>query len=741
MPGHVASVSATSRDEAATVPIAPGNGPYQGLNRLPRHWANCRHLSSALAHANAWLEQRGTERGPWLCVAYAAGICGWFALTGAWQWAALGAIAAAILLLVLPRDCDGRVAHLRLAVLAMSLMVMAGLATIWMKSALMGTPPIPRPQLATVDGTILAREARPADGLVRLTVATVVTLPDGARRAGKMRLNLPIALDRPDFADGARIAVRSRLMPPAPPLVPGAFDFARTAWFAGLMATGRTLGPVTLRAPPPPGWRLDAVRQALADHVRGRLTGSPGAIAAAFASGDRGGIARADEDAMRDAGLTHLLSISGLHVSAVVGAVYLLVARSVALVPFVALRLRVPLVAAAAGALAGIGYTLLTGAEVPTVRSCLGALLVLAALALGRDPLSLRMVAAAAFPVMLFWPEAVVGPSFQMSFGSVIAIIAFDGSAPVRRFLGHRDEGWAMRLLRHLALVLATGLVIELALMPMSLFHFHRAGIYGALANLVAIPLTTFVTMPLVALALALDLVGAGAPAWWAAGRSLDALLWLAHTTASQPGAVTLQPGMPGWVFAMMVGGLLWLALWTGRVRLWGLLPVAVGAILSALQPAPDLLVTGDGHQVALRDTGGNLHLLRAARSDYAPSILLESAGVSGEARPIETWPQAQCNEDFCRVRLGSGATAITVLMSRGQTLVGYAALGRACAAADIVIADRTLPPVCRPRWLKADRKLLRQTGGLSITLDPRRVRTVAESEAGHGWFVVPGAK
>jgi competence protein ComEC len=145
---------------------------------------------------------------------------------------------------------------------------------------------------------------------------------------------------------------------------------------SGLMATGSVIGPVTVIAPAPPGTRLDAVRQRLADHIRARLGGSPGAIAAAFASGDRGSIAPGDEDAMRDAGLTHLLSISGLHVSAVVGAVYFLTARLLALVPFLALRLRVPLVAAAMGALAGIGYTLLTGAEVPTIRSCLGALLV-----------------------------------------------------------------------------------------------------------------------------------------------------------------------------------------------------------------------------------------------------------------------------------------------------------------------------------------------------------------------------
>ena len=110
-----------------------------------------------------------------------------------------------------------------------------------------------------------------------------------------------------------------------------------------------------------------------------------------------------------------------------------------ALWPWLVLRVRLPLVAAACGAAAGLAYTLLTGSEVPTVRSVVGALLVLVALALGREPLSLRMVAAAAIVVMLLWPEAVVGPSFQMSFAAVIAIVALHEAAPVRAFLAPRE--------------------------------------------------------------------------------------------------------------------------------------------------------------------------------------------------------------------------------------------------------------------------------------------------------------
>src|SRR5699024_5877039 len=122
--------------------------------------------------------------------------------------------------------------------------------------------------------------------------------------------------------------------------------------------------------------------------------------------------------------------------------------------------------------------------------------LVLVALALGREPLSLRMLAVAAFFVMLLWPEAVVGPSFQMSFASVIAIVALHGSAPMRAFLAAREEAWWAWSARRVAMLLASGLVIEFALMPIGLYHFLRAGVYGAFANVIAIPLTTFMTMP-----------------------------------------------------------------------------------------------------------------------------------------------------------------------------------------------------------------------------------------------------
>src|SRR5262249_41368456 len=149
------------------------------------------------------------------------------------------------------------------------------------------------------------------------------------------------------------------------------------------------------------------------------------------------------------------------------------------------------------------------------------ALLILLGIALGRDALSIRLVAAGAMIVLMFRPEALAGPSFQMSFMSVTAIVAIHSTTWARKLFERRDEGIFMRIGRALAAIIVTGLAVEFALIPFALFHFHRAGLYGVGANIIAIPLTTFVIMPLEAGALALDAVGAGPPLWWLTGLAI----------------------------------------------------------------------------------------------------------------------------------------------------------------------------------------------------------------------------
>lgn len=718
----------------SALPDVPMNGDEPDCAALQQTpWRKRLDLSSGLEKIEHFLEQSRFDRFPWLVAGWAMGIASWFALPAAGMWIAviLGCLALALTGVAILGP-DGRYPYVRQAAGLFPMVVAAGCAMVWAKSALVGTEPIARPVVAVLEGRVVDRIEQPAEHRTRLLLAT---REPGGERAIQVRLNLDMDEDRSAIAEGALVRLRARLVPPAAPMLPGGYDFARSAWFSGIAATGGVLGPVEVLAQGDEGGLLTRLKRNLSQHVRDNLDGSPGTIAAALASGDRGGISKADEEAMRNAGLTHLLSISGLHVSAVIAAGYFLALRILGLFPWLALRVRLPILAAASGAGLGIAYTLLTGAEVPTIRSCIGAVLVMLALVLGREPLSMRMVAVAAFVVLLFWPEALMGPSFQMSFAAVIAIVALHGAAPLRALTAPGEQPWTIKLARSFAMLLLTGLVIELALMPIGLFHFHRAGVYGALANVIAIPLTTFVSMPLIALALLFDLFGLGGPFWWLAGQSLEALLALARFTSAMPGSTSTMPAFGAGIFALFLSGGLWLALWRGKVRLLGLVPAGIAAVLLVNLDPPDVLVSGDGRHVGITGLSPELVVLRESRSEFTRENLTEIAGMAGQTVTLDSYPGARCNRDICLVQLRRGERDWSLLITRSKDLIGERQLAAACDRADIVIADRRLPRSCRPRWVKADRPFLDRNGGLAIDLSGGRITSVAQGQGEHGWW------
>jgi len=698
----------------------------------PGRWAAGRAFVDRLEA----LADRERDQFPlWLPVGMIAGISAWFWLPDVHSWTAF-LLAASGLALGLLAAAGGTRWGRGLAIFCLAAAL--GCGNIWWKAERVAAPRLERAQLATFAGRIETVQRLPAREAVRLVVAVAgdPALPP------RVRVNV----DQEDASEalqpGASVQLRAWLMPPAPAPVPGAYDFARAAWFQGIGATGRALDVAVTAPPQGQGWsaRLAGWRQRLADHIRGQLPAGEGGIAAALATGDQGGIPEEDAEAMRRSGLAHLLSVSGLHLTAVVGAVMLLTLKLLALSPALALRFRLVLIAAGAGALAGVAYTLLTGAEVPTVRACIAALLILAGLALGRDALTLRLLAVGALVVLVLWPETLAGPSFQLSFAAILSIVALHEHPKVQALLSARDEGVAQKSGRFLLGLVLTGLAVEAALTPIALFHFHRAGLYGAFANIVAIPLTTFVIMPLEALALLFDLVGLGAPFWWLAGKALSFLLGLAHLAAAAPGSVAMLPNMPVLAFGLIVGGGLWICLWRTRSRRWGLVPVAAGAVWALTTPAPDLLVTGDGRHLALRTRDGELAILRGRAGEYVRSLLSETSGEEAEFLEVEQLGAAHCSADLCAVDIEREGRTWRLLATRSSRYVDdLRAFARACAEADIVVSDRRLPRTCTPRWLKADRDFLARTGGLAVTFsEAPSVATVAAAEGRHPWAIRP---
>jgi competence protein ComEC len=196
---------------------------------------------------------------------------------------------------------------------------------------------------------------------------------------------------------------------------------------------------------------------------------------------------------------------------------------------------------------------------------------------------------------------------------------------------------------------------------------------------------------------------------------------------------------MPASAFALIIAGGLWLCLWTSRVRLLGAIPFAAGAIVAALSPTPNLLVTGDGRHLAVVSPDGTPLLLRERSGDFIREIIAENAGFDGDPANLHAAPGAHCSRDSCIADIERSGRSWRLLATRSSTFFEWDDLVRTCGEADIVVADRRLPPACAPRWLKLDRPALERSGGVAIYLGERpRIDTVAERIGRHPWATSP---
>ncbi|WP_166430492.1 ComEC/Rec2 family competence protein [Polymorphobacter arshaanensis] len=430
----------------------------------------------------------------WIPVAFGIGIAAYLVI----PWSEQRLCAAAVMATLVALAPALRGAAARVAGWAGVLMLL-GFGVAWVRTTMVAAPRLERPAIVQLVGTIAAVELRTSSGQIRLRIVPFdPALPPAVRVAVADSANAADSQLRP----GARVSVTARLAPPSGPVMPGGYDFARHAWFEQLGASGSALGRVSILAPAPPptrfAARLAALRADLTARLKLKVPGVPGSFAAAFVTGDQGAIPKAVAQAMRDSGLAHLLSISGLHIAIVAAGTLWTLRKLMLLWPWLALRIPVRAIAATFAAVAAIGYTLLAGSDIPTVRACLAAIIVLLGVIIGREALTLRMVAAAAFLILLLRPEALLSPSFQLSFAAVTGLVALYQS----RFgtwlnTGQPYDGWFVRLARATLALVVTGLVAETMLSATALYHFNRTGVYGVIANIVAIPLTSFVIMPL----------------------------------------------------------------------------------------------------------------------------------------------------------------------------------------------------------------------------------------------------
>jgi competence protein ComEC len=670
------------------------------------------------------------ERWPlWVPVLLGAGIGGYFALPAEpAHWSGIGASAICLAVTLASR----RRPALMLAALA-GLLVGAGFAAAQLRSHLAAAPVLDgRYGPAPVFGLVV--QVEDLAGGPRVTLEQVALEGFSPERTPQ---RVRVKLRRGDRAAvGARIEVFAKLSQPFAPAAPGAYDFQRSAWFRGLGGTGFALGPVrpaagkgvsSLRL------RLAGLRHRMAERIRGALPGQTGAIAAALMTGDRSAISERSLHSMRDSGLAHLLAISGLHLGLVAATLFFGLRAVLALSERLALRHPIKKWAAAAAIVGSFGYLLLAGAPVPTQRAFLMTGLVLTAILLDREAISMRLVAWAAVVVLLMAPESLLGASFQMSFAAVVALVAFYEAARGR--LQNLRSGWPGGLVGRVVFyaggVATTTVIASVATGLIGLHHFGRIAVYGLPANILAVPITALWTMPWAVIAALLMPFGLEGAALAAMGWGIDAVLWVASGVAGWPGAVRHVPAMPVAGLVMVALGGLWVCLWARGWRYLGLVAVLAGVMTVPLNRGPDIILSGDAKLMAARLSDGRLSLSDRRRNQFMAGIWLERNGQSG----ADVWPAGgsspdaslSCDTLGCSYR----AAGLEIALLRD----GHA-IDEDCRRADVLVSAVPVRGRCPNPFLVIDRFDLWRGGSTALWVDREgvRVRTVADKQGNRPW-------
>lgn len=423
-----------------------------------------------------------------------------------------------------------------------------------------------------------------------------------------------------------------------------------------------------------------------------------------------------------------------MNIGIVAGIVFFSVRLLLALFPWLALRVATKKWAAVAALAVSFVYVVISGASVPTQRAFFMLAVVMGGILIDREALSMRLVAWAAVVILLAAPEGLLGPSFQMSFAAVVALIACYERYAIRAPAMEPDTA-ARRWRRGFLGLALTSLIAGMATAPFAMYSFNRFTTYGLLANLIAVPVTDFWVMPFALLAMLAMTIGLEAWPLAAMGAGVDVVHWVARSVAAWPGAVVPTTVMPGWGLLVFVLGGLWLAIWQRRWRYAGL-PFMLGGLVSmAFWQPPDLLIAGDGSAFAARARDGGLYIHAPSRRAFISETWQKRDG----GPSVLSWPVAGETADG-RLRCDRLGCLYTKDRLTLAILRDPAALAEDCSTAQLVIVPASARIRCRNGTRVIDRSALQTQGSHAIWLRDGRWQTLSDREfrGERPWVTMP---
>ena len=430
-------------------------------------------------------------------------------------------------------------------------------------------------------------------------------------------INFPEYMPQEDFVDikqmkltsrsklngatpGDRIRLKANIVPNITVKIKPGVDYNQVNFFQNIQATGYIVSQIEIINKSPKSAIIENIRNNIQIRLHNLLSEKIGPVAAALLVGETSAIDKQIIEDMRKSGLSHILAVSGLHLSLVVGICFFIIRNILALFPNFSTKYNSKKISAIIAIIASYMYLKISGEHIAATRAFIMSSMVMLAIIIDRSPTPLRLISLAAIIILIKSPESVIHPSFQMSFMAVLALISFY-SLYLKYVQSKIEINYSNKWLRYLMIpfsyaagVSLSSIFAVISTAPFTIYHFNQYANYAILANIFVIPLVSFIIMPLIVFWAFLYIIGLESIISALLDLSISWMLDIAKYVSNIPGSSIKFASIDGISLSLFSLGFVIIALLNSRIRISGSFLILLGFLYNSISSKPYMIILPD---------------------------------------------------------------------------------------------------------------------------------------------------
>jgi len=417
----------------------------------------------------------------------------------------------------------------------------------------------------------------------------------------KVRINMSNKISS-GLSVGDKISLRAKLFPLNSSILPEGYNFSFFLKMEKIQATGYAISELKIidRAQIYISY-IDKIRKTIYLKLINVLGAEIGNFAAAIIIGETKAIPQRITDAMRKTGTSHILSVSGLHLSLVALSFFIFSRTILNISNLLAYNTNIKTIAACISIIGSFIYLQISGNNIAAVRAFIMTSIFMIAVIFSRSPYPMRSVLLAAFFILLIMPEYILHPSFQLSFVAVMCLISGYEFYSNSNFIRFKSYPVIDKFISYFFANIYTSLLASIFTTPFVIFHFYQFANYAVIMNLIAVPLMSFVIMPLSILALLLMPFQFEVYILSIIGYFIDIIINSADYISKLPYAVVTTGYITRTSLLVFTIGFCWICFWQGRKRYLGLVVMAYSIWMMSSTPTPDIIIDKERDILAIK--------------------------------------------------------------------------------------------------------------------------------------------